>query len=195
MKKCRAESSRAQRGSSLIWHLGNARRSLAALGMTIALGLPAYADVYKWVDSQGVTHFSDTPHVGAEPITIQPIQSYSPAPISKEAPVKEAPAFSYESVTVTSPEDKATVRNNQGFVPVMVAIKPELQKGDTLQLIYDDKPIGEPQTSLGFMINNINRGAHTLAVQVMDASGKVILKSDVVTFFMHKAYIVNQPRP
>jgi hypothetical protein len=41
-----------------------------ALGVTLSLALilvaarPAYAQIYKWVDSQGVTHYSEAPPPG-----------------------------------------------------------------------------------------------------------------------------------
>jgi hypothetical protein len=38
----------------------------------------SYAQIYKWTDSQGVIHFSDTPHDGAQKLNIPDAQTYSP---------------------------------------------------------------------------------------------------------------------
>ena len=36
------------------------KRLLILLALTIGLALPAYADIWKWVDANGKTHFVDT---------------------------------------------------------------------------------------------------------------------------------------
>ena len=41
------------------------------------LPLASYADIYKWVDKDGNTHFSDKGQLGAEKLVLPPIQLYS----------------------------------------------------------------------------------------------------------------------
>ncbi len=166
------------------------RLVLGLLGVVVVGS--ACADIYKWVDSNGTVHFTDSPHKGARPVELGPMQTYTPPPPPPPpAPGTKLPAdnngtHAYKSVSISQPADQATIRNNNGYVPVLVETNPELQQGDGLQLIYDGNPLGKPQVAKVFMLNEVYRGTHTVAVQIVDADGKEILTSDQVTFFMHR---------
>lgn len=160
------------------------------------------AQVYKWTDSQGVIHFSDRPHSGAETIKNIDIQSYStPAPsaVPSIKPTEEEPVEKkqeeYTGLTISEPKEQETIRNNQGEVVVIVNVEPELFPDNTLQLIVDGVSKGAPQNKLAFTLSGIYRGTHTVAVQVLDANGKVLKTSPEITFFMQRPRVgmVNNP--
>jgi hypothetical protein len=70
-----------------------AAATLAALGL-LASGGSAVAQTtttYRWVDAQGVVHYSDTPHPGAQVIQLPSAQTYR-APPPPSAASKAAPA-------------------------------------------------------------------------------------------------------
>lgn len=155
--------------------------------------LPARAEVYRWTDSSGNVHFSDQPHKGAKPVELPPVQTYSPP---EPTPEKKADAGkpdddenlspSYKSVSIVQPAPQSTIRNSQGLVPVVVEFEPKLRKNDKVQLIYDGKPMGEPQNKPFFTLTNVFRGSHTISVQVFSDEGVMINESEPVTFFMHQ---------
>ena len=155
----------------------------------------SYAQVYKWTDSQGGVHFSDHPHAGAEIIKMPDVQSYIPPSISNPSTTRQdkegtdSTLGSYIKVEITQPENKATIRNNQGYLVVAVQLDPELSKGDTLQMVFDGASLGDPQTSLSFELNGVYRGTHTIAVQVLNAGGGIIKSSETITFFMHRTHL------
>ena len=152
----------------------------------------ANAQVYKWTDSQGVVHFSDTPHFGAETLDNIQTQNYStPPPVQSTLPVinKELNANTqklYTKLAIIQPEDQATIRNNQGYALVTVEVQPKLFSGNKLQVVFDGKPQGAPQETLIFQLNGIYRGSHNVAVQIVDAAGEVIKTSPKVVFFMQR---------
>jgi hypothetical protein len=155
----------------------------------------SHADVYKWVDGEGNVHFSDTPHLGAEKLTIADtsIDSSSAPPSSQSStPDKLSPArssthqSSYTKVAIAQPDNEATIRNNQGAFAVSVEVEPDLLPGDKVQLIVDDVPRGEPQTSLLFQLSDILRGSHTIAVRVINADGMTVETSQSITVFMFR---------
>lgn len=153
----------------------------------------AYADIYKWIDDQGVVNFSDTPHPGAEKVELPEAQTFSPptpgSPASERLspePNSQAKGHMYTKVVITQPDNEATIRNNQGFIAITVQVEPDLFPGDKLQLIFDGTPLGEPQNNTSFQLNGVNRGSHTLAVQIVDAGGEVIDTSDSITIFMFR---------
>lgn len=173
-------------------------------GLLIVLSLVAMvskAEIYKWTDSSGIVHFSDKPHPGATSINLPeaPVASTaSPEQTeNNEAPPLEKKAeavVEYESISISQPKNEETIRNNQGYVPVITEISPDLHTGDSLQLLFDGKAIGDPQSALVFTLKDVNRGAHTLAVQVVDASQAVLATSESVTFYMQRPRVgMGQP--
>lgn len=164
------------------------KKLLAAL--LLILPVMAYAAVYKWTDEKGNVHFSDTPHQGAKKIEVPKAQTFTPVNIpSPIKPQQNTPQQqqSYKAVQITQPEDEATIRNNNGYVAVSVRVDPGLFEGDLLQLYFDGTPVGKPQTSTVFVLNNIYRGEHNISVAIIGANGKQIMKSESVTIFMHRA--------
>ena len=158
------------------------------LSLLLCLPLVGHCAVYKWKDKQGNVHYSDKPHPGAKRIKLPPSSTYTPRPLPKQQPgQQQAGALrSYKSITVIQPENEATIRNNQGLVSVAVSLEPALMTGDSVVLLYDGKPVGEPQRTTAFTIDGVYRGTHTVSAQVVDGKGKVIGESNTVTFHMHR---------
>jgi hypothetical protein len=153
----------------------------------------SHADIFKWTDSQGNVHFSDTPRQGAVRVDLPENQSFSAPktqPPSEEVSQPEKAGKQtgqvYTMVSIEQPQNEETIRNNQGSLAVSVKVTPNLMKGDKVQLILDGTPIGEPQPALQFGLNGINRGSHTIAVQIVDKKGNVIITSDSITVFMFR---------
>lgn len=153
------------------------------------------ADIYKWTAPNGSVHFSDTPQPGAEKITLPTTQTYAPAIPKYDASQAETDDNTNDetmreyTIKITQPQASATLRNNQGYVSIVAEIKPTLKKGDKIQLIFDGQPLGLPQQNSSFALNDVNRGSHTVALQVVDADGKTISTSDTVMFFVHRARV------
>jgi len=146
------------------------------------------AQIYKWTDSSGNVHFSDKPHEGAEQIELPKVQTYSspkatpPAAPSDEVVNEEGGV--YESLTIVQPEEQATIRNPQGYLSIVLDVKPTLRKGDKLQIIFDGIPLGMPQEATTFALQNIKRGSHTIVAQVVDNQGTVLNTSQQVNINM-----------
>lgn len=161
-----------------------------------------HAEIYKWVDSNGSVHFSDTPQRGAEKINIPEAQTFSsppPAlPSAKTVAVDNRSEKSrYRSIQIVEPENQLTIRNNQGAIAVSVQLEPDLYPGDQMQLLYDGNPLGPAQTSHLFQINNMFRGSHTISVQVINSEGKIQATSDSITVYVMRPrvnMVPNKPR-
>ncbi len=165
--------------------------------LVLLINLPVEAQIYRWVDSSGQVHFSDQPRKGAEKVDLPPVQTYSPPETKdnnneakKEDSDKEDESTSASySIKIVQPVAESTLRNNQGLVPVVVELDPQLRETDEIQLVYDGKPMGKPQNTPTFTLTNVYRGSHTVAVQVLSEDGTVINESEPVTFFMHRPRI------
>ncbi|WEM42195.1 DUF4124 domain-containing protein [Photobacterium sp. DA100] len=158
------------------------------------------SQIYTWQDEDGTTHFSDKPHPGASALYIQPPEvSSPPLPSTIDAVPKTAPspsdaALPLPSIALTSPADQQTLRDNQGHIMVAAVANRKLNQGHSAQLRLDGEPYGRPQTQLTWPLTNIDRGSHTLQVDLLK-HGKVIASSEEITVFLHRARINQRPAP
>jgi hypothetical protein len=153
--------------------------------------LLASAEVYKWRDDAGRWHYGDEPRPGAVRVDLPPVQVYEAPPTPQVVPrtdsqAKPEPALSYARAAIISPAPEATIRNAMGEVGVVVLLEPSLRAGHTVRLLVDGKPVSEPVSSTAFTLVNIDRGAHGLAAEVLDARGQVLTRIGPQTFYMHR---------
>src|ERR1700756_4027834 len=90
--------------------------ALISLLGSLAVALAIAATVYKWVDENGVVHFSDQPHENAEKVQLKAPQTYT-APKTPAAPVQppmqgaSKPAPAYQSCVVSEPVNDQVYMN------------------------------------------------------------------------------------
>jgi hypothetical protein len=153
------------------------------------------AGIYQWIDDKGVTHFSDTPHEGASPVSLPDEQLYSSPNASstvktdKSTKKLQGMQTAYQLLQIAKPNNKETIWSNPGIIPVMVAIQPALTGTDSLQLLLDGSPMGEPQQQSAFMLTGVPRGEHKLSVQILNDKGGVVKTSEDVTVYLQKAQV------
>jgi hypothetical protein len=173
-------------------------RTLISL-LLLLVALPAAADVYRWVDADGVVHYSDkAPSPDAKPTKLPSLQSFNPQALtagqslSGDAAPSGGAAPGYRPV-ITSPGADETLRENVTQVTISVAASPPNQS-DKLVYYVDGSAQGSPTTSTSMTIDNVERGTHTAAVAAVDSQGKEYARSATVTFHM-KQPVVQQNRP
>ncbi len=167
-------------------------------GLLLANG--ASAAVYKTVDEQGNVVYTDEPVGNGEPVKLPPLSTvpppkYQSSPLSTEASDAATDTAVYEELAIAAPAQDETVRDNTGNVTVRVSIRPKLDKasGHRLQYFLDGQKHGEPSVAGQMLFPNIDRGAHTVVVAVVDANGKELKRSSDVRFYLHRQSI-NFPR-
>ncbi len=159
--------------------------------------LAAAAEVYKWVDDQGNVVYSDQPRPGAETVELPEVSTYKSVPVEpvERAPAEAAAEPTYQ-VQVLQPEPEATIRDNRGMMDVRVATEPPLrpERGHRLAIQLDDQAV-QHTTSLESQFIDVDRGAHTLKVWVVDEEDQPISDRQAVTFFMHQASRLHPTSP
>jgi len=155
------------------------------------------AAVYKWVDTEGVVHYGDSPPAsGAKPIDLPEVSSYTSTPVppaSSAAKGALANVFKgYDSLTITRPKDDETIRSNEGLVQVDLVLSPGLQRGHSLQLFLDGKLVSD-NVGAGVQLKGVMRGAHELTAVVVDKDGKAWIRSSPVRFYLLKVSLLNKP--
>ena len=167
--------------------------------LLFAAGL-AHADkVYKWVDAQGNVLYTDQPRKGAQEINI-PKPSTSAAQASQTvkqqlaalAAVVEPDRSKPPAVTLSSPANEETIRDNEGNVLVVFGVEPGLRVGDRVRLALDGHVVQADAIPPGLLLSGLDQGTHTLEATLTDGNGKVQARSDVVTFYL-KHYSINSP--
>jgi hypothetical protein len=151
---------------------------------------PVPADVYKWVDEDGNTHYSDhSPQEGAEAVELPEGMYYTPPPLPEtQASGQASPADEqegYGELVITRPEMNETVRNNEGLVRVVYNIEPGLAEGDKFKIILDGQELQNRVTDSMVVLSNLERGSHTVKVQVVNG-GVVRATSQSVVFHLRK---------
>jgi Domain of unknown function (DUF4124) len=170
-------------------------RALVFTLMCIAVSTTAIsATVYKWVDQEGVTHYSDQPHPGAQKIEVQAAQTYnsSAGRSSNAAAVAAArngapsgPAYSACAVIRPLPDEMFT---NTTVAPASVHVDPGLRPTDRIAVLLDGTPVQASITpDSEFTLTGLLRGTHSIAVRVEDKTGAVVCQSAGVTFNVHQA--------
>jgi hypothetical protein len=175
-----------------------------ALLLVIGLvaGAPAgAAEVFRWVDDDGVVHFSDRAHEGAEEIDVKPAQGFTPPPVQRRVKKDDADAdadgaVSYESLTISRPSKDETIWSALGEIQVVVDLSPELNPDHSVQLFLDGKVVGSSVGgNLTFNLSDVDRGTHALRAEVRDDSGKSLIASSPVTFTVQKTSTLYPKNP
>ncbi len=164
-----------------------------------ALALPASAEIYKYTDANGNTVFTNQPPQGtnAEAVTLPPVNTVqSPPPPTMPGNSQEPSATEqiYSVLEIANVPDEEALRANDGSFTVSVNIQPQLRIGDSLQLLLDGQPYGGLTSSLQFPLNNVDRGEHSLSVQVFSGD-RLIQQSATVTFTTQRISTNSPARP
>lgn len=159
--------------------------------LLLALSLPAAAQIYSYTDANGNRVFTNEPPQGsnAQAVQLNPTNTISGQPSSNannnstSSTNNISAPFSVLQLTGL-PSDEA-MRANNGTFSVGVDTLPELGGNQQLQLILDGQAYGSPSSNPPLQLNNIPRGEHTLAVQVL-SGGQSIQQSSTIGFTVQR---------
>ena len=156
--------------------------------------------VYKTVDADGNVIFTDVPPANpTAPLEINEPNAFSSSnrvkneriASERRRPVEideiddeEETHPGYESLSITSPETDAAIRENAGNVTISLRLSPALNNSEhTLEVLLDDTVVASGSQS-DVQLNNIDRGTHTVSARVIDANGNELIAASPVTFHM-----------
>lgn len=166
------------------------RRLIVLLAVLTAL--PVSAQVYRWVDKDGVVHYGDRPPTpGAKPAELPPLQTFSaqgngaaeesaPDTAAAPKPAGKAAQNGFRPVIV-APRAEETIREAGNKITIAVAALP-----DDLGLVYYYDGAAQnstPTPSTDWLVNDVERGTHEVAAAAVDANGNEVARSAAVTFY------------
>ena len=171
------------------------RLCLGAALWCVAFAACGGATLYKWVDADGVTHYSDRPEPGAQKVKIASAQTYAgdarPAAAASAQPTSAAASSSYKRLEITSPEDGAVLWNTGGHVDIAATLEPGLLDGHQLWIVLDGK--SQQVGPEGTLAVDVERGSHTVTASVTDANGNEMIVSAPVSFVIRQTSVAQPP--
>ena len=167
------------------------------LALLVAAG--AFADAYTWTDEDGIVHYSDRPHPGARLIELGQFSAPRPPPSTRPAATSQSMAADdeqraaarsgYESFEIASPAAEETLWNIESTLSVVLALTPALKPGHQVRVYFD----GTPQMVGGtrFQLDEVYRGVHNLQAEVIDGTGKLIIRTRPSRFYVQQNTVKN----
>ena len=179
---------------------------LLALAAPVLSSTAAAADVWKWVDDKGVTHYSDQPVAGATKIEVRtgnvvetvPSSGFSNNSSSNASSSQGAntqpPGPSYRDLEIWRPEPDQSIVNTGGQVNVEIRVEPAVLPLHTLNLYLDGKLVtGFAKNTLSYALTEVARGVHQVSAVVTDQYGKTIQESAPVVFHVRQESVAQPP--
>ena len=157
---------------------------LIAVGaLVLAQSAPLRAQaptIYQGKDASGKPVFTDQPRPGDKPVELPPINTTPATRGLPNAPTQPTAPVGYTRVALSV---AGSVPN--AYIPVVVGIDvaPELQSGHLWQLSLDGRTVAAGRES-SYTFDQLERGDHVLALQIIDQSGQVLAESAPASVFV-----------
>jgi hypothetical protein len=151
----------------------------------------AQAEIYRHVDDEGNTVYSDQPSENSEQLSLPDLPTYSaqdasPSFIEPEIEKTVEKPIQYQ-ITVMTPQPNQAFYDDTGVVEVSVELSPELDIAKDHGIIYtlDGHTSSERLTQTHYSFAGIERGSHIVLVSIVDTNGSVLKKSKSILFHLH----------
>ena len=170
---------------------------LAGLALSLAA---ASQEIYRWVDKDGVVHYSDQPDSPnavlidvIEPNAYEAQDAAAAAAGSgrASAPDEDADASPYASLSISSPSQDEVFFGADAVVNVLADLQGTLRPDDKLVFFLNGKRT--EADGLGTEYAGLARGSYVLRASVLDAADKPVITSPQVAFHVRQPSI-NSPQ-
>jgi hypothetical protein len=174
------------------------RQSWLALSLLTALSVQA-AVIYRWVDADGVVHYSDQQTPGSERIVTSAPNTTAagprtPANASQGVRKPSDDSLSYSEFTITSPQPDQTFFGTDA-VTVHLNLSPALKAGQSIAWHMNGRQLDEQQDSVSFTIAQLERGTYSLMATITDQQSGGSTNSNSVTFFVRQTSALSPQSP
>jgi hypothetical protein len=169
---------------------------LAALTFGLGAGAVVATTLYRWVDAQGVVHYSDTPQPGAEKIQVHDAQTYKSPPVPRNQPpstTAPAAALTSHQCQIVSPSPEQSFFDPE-VIPISVSVTPPPAGGDHVLVSVDGSPLPD-SPNLSYQVTQPDRGAHTITATVQSADGSHTCTAAAVTFNVQRSSLLSPQSP
>lgn len=146
----------------------------------------ASAQVYRWVDAEGHTHFSDRPLPGSDRMSIESgsgLRDSNPSSAGQPGFPLLGP---YNGFEIVSPEPNQTLRHESPTLPVSLLVDPPLMAGHRIEILVDGNPIKvEGPVGTQLSLSGLSFGTHVAEAHILDTRG-LVARTAPVSFHLRK---------
>ena len=174
------------------------RQTWLAIGLLTAFTVQA-AVIYKWVDADGVVHYSDQSSPGAEKIVTA--GASSPAASSARsaagpiaAPQKTAPGLNYSEFAITSPVPEQTFFGDD-VVGAHLNLSPSLRPNQTITWHLNGQQLDFPPNAVSITLPRLDRGTYAIAATITDQQTGEAQSSNNITFYVRQPSSLSPQSP
>lgn len=166
----------------------------------LLLAISGQTEIYKWVDSKGEVHYSDTPTRDAEQIKLSDPTIYTPIGAAASTGTVQTPTatppdkINYSSFVIVAPGNNETVRANDGTVTIQFQIQPGLQAGDYIVPVVDGRVLRQRLTHSVLTLEEMDRGTHMVHASIYNAAGQVQVRSNIIQFFVQRISVIKNAK-
>lgn len=170
--------------------------------------LLAFGSIYEKVDANGHVIYSDQPfenskkislggetneHITSKIISVKStFEKIKSDFLGTDIQKQKTKSFSYKNLQITTPKVEESFWNVTN-IAVQVSPEPKLNDEHNIQLYLNNSPLEETNKNGQFNLKNLVRGEHTITAYIVDNSGKKLLESSPVKFFVHRKSVQPQP--
>jgi len=149
--------------------------------------------VYAYKDKQGNVVFTDKAKAGAEVVDIRQNTMTMPAiDTGIITNTETAAAPTKHKLTITSPVAEQSIRSNQGIIDITARVTPTKLPADyQFRLKLDGQIKQKPHANPHFVLRDVDRGEHTVVLELINGVNKVIATSDPVTFYLFRTSVLH----
>ena len=154
----------------------------------------AQAQIYTCKDANGKTIYTDSPSqcANAEEIKVDTLPTLVPTkplaiPANNQSTRSIEDKDAYTELQITSPNDDATIRDNQGSLTINFRVAPALQtrKGHKYVVTVNGKEVYSGTSTIA-ALKNVDRGAQNIGVKVVDKDGSTKISAAPVKVTMQR---------
>jgi len=169
------------------------RQYWLGLGLLIAFSVQA-AVIYRWVDADGVVHYSDQSSPGAEKIVTAGSSTASAGgaatagPRTASPPRPQQPAqkgLNYTDFTISSPVADQSFFG-EDVVAVHLSLSPSLRPNQAITWHLNGTQLDTPPDEVSFALPRLDRGTYVLTASITDQQTGESQNSNSVTFFVRQ---------
>ncbi len=167
---------------------------LAGLVCMVLSGVAVAADdsltVYRREQPDGSVEFSDKARSGAEAVVVEKPMIMPSKGLKLPARSAFGKEFSYRLLAIREPAAAQTFRNQEAdAVDIVATVEPGLKSGDRVLLLLDGSALGQPGRGLSFVTPRLERGAHTLQLEIKTRKGETVMQSELVTIHVQRIVV------
>jgi hypothetical protein len=167
------------------------RTSWLVTGLLAACAVQA-AVIYKWVDADGVVHYSDQEAPGAEKIytssstSAKTSQARPPAAgLQTQASAPPASGLGYSEFSISAPQSDQTFFGDD-VIAVHLSLIPALKANHGIAWHLNGKQLESPPDAVAFPLPHLDRGTYVLAATITDQRTGDSQSSNSVTFYVRQ---------